>query len=99
MKIDINVFPWYKTEPVDCGYIDMERFDAEKCFELCNWKHWTQEKPKELYSEIGSASHGICFTNPETNELWLCKSIGWLVGNEEEILQYVKENVNKLWWR
>ena len=63
---------------------------------MCNWKHWTQEKPKELYSEIGSASHGICFTNPETNELWLCKSIGWLVGNEEEILQYVKENVNKL---
>ena len=29
MKIDINVFPWHKTEPVDCGYIDMERFDAE----------------------------------------------------------------------
>jgi len=69
MKIDIHIAKGSKL--VNVGYIDIPAFDADRCWELCNWKHWLKIKPQNLHSDIYSCNHGICFTNPETKEMWL----------------------------
>ena len=97
-KIDISIIDASTMLPFNVGYIEMDTFDAEKCFDLCNWGCWTNEKPKELHSNIQSCSHGICFTNPDTHEYWLAKSIGWLVGDIKTIAKYVSKNVANQKW-
>ena len=96
MKVDIHIAKGSKL--VHIGYIETPVFDADRCWELCNWKHWLKTKPQNLHADIYSCSHGVCFTNPETNEMWLAKSIGWLVGNETKINKYIKENENEVIW-
>lgn len=98
MKINIEIFPFREIKSSYVGYIEAEKFDAKECFDLCNWVCWTEEKPKELHSNISIAQHGICFTNPETNQKWLAKSIDWLVGDNDMIRDYVAENKDKLVW-
>ena len=99
MKIDIYVFSQGCNIPANVGYIEMEKFDADTCFNLCNWIHWTDQKPENLYSEISSACHGICFSNHETDEMWLAKSVGWFVGNCFEVANYVNENKDNIFWQ
>lgn len=100
MKIDIHYFEKHSTSitPSYIGYIEMENFDVEKCFNICNWKHWTDSKPNELYAECSSCGSGICFTNPLTQEKWLAKSIGWLIGNSLDITDYVTKHSNDFIW-
>lgn len=99
MKIDIEIFANGDTNLVNIGYIEADTFDPDKCFDLCNWSHWSKEKPDNLHAGILHASHGICFTNPETCEKWLALSIGWKTGNDAEIKEYVAKNINNLFWR
>lgn len=101
MKIDIQIIKKnYNQEAkfVNIGYIELDKFDPERCWELCNWKHWKKEKPQNLHANIYSCNHGVCFTNPDTNEIWMAKSIGWFVGNEIEINDYMQQNINELIW-
>ena len=96
MKINIHIVK--DSDLIYVGYIEEEYFNADKCWDMCNWKHWLKEAPDGLHANISSCSHGICFTNPETNEIWLAKSIGWLVGNRNEIIDYVNQNKDELIW-
>lgn len=97
MKINIHLYN--KKSKLDyIGYIELPKFDADRCWELCNWKHWRKEMPESLHANISSCTHGICFTNPDTNEMWMAKSIGWLVGNETEINNYIQQNKDELVW-
>lgn len=103
MKIEIHLYPSLlrneqKFTPKYMGYIELPKFDAEKCFSLCNWSDWTESKPTELHSNIQQCGHGVCFTNPETGKKWLAKTFGWLVGTSAEALQYAKENRQSLIW-
>ena len=50
MKIDIHIAKG--SELVNIGYIEAEGFNAEKCFDICNWEHSLKVKPKNLYSNI-----------------------------------------------
>ena len=80
------------------GYAEVEEFDAEAIWTLCNWMHWTEEKPENLYADICTCNHGLCVINPETQERWLALSNGWLVGDEKKISDYVfKHRHNVLW--
>lgn len=97
MKIDIHTLNKY-SELVHIGYIELDKFDADRCWELCNWKHWRKEKPENLHANIFSCSHGICFTNPDTKEMWMAKSIGWLTGNETKINNYIQKNKYEIVW-
>ena len=100
MKIPISIYINNEFENFqDAGYIEMDEFDANECFHLCNWSHWTNTKPAELHSDISSAEHGICFTNPETKEMWLAKSSGWLVGTRPYLLKLfcVKNKDRHVW--
>lgn len=96
MKIDIHIAK--DGELVHIGYIENEVFDAQRCWELCNWRHWRKEVPENLHAYIESCTHGACFTNPDTKEMWMTKSIGWLVGNEAEIKDYIQQNKDELIW-
>lgn len=96
MQVDIHV--WKNDEMVRIGYIDMEIFSPERCFDICNWSARTKSKPSNLHANIEKISHGVCFTDPKTGVMWMPKSIGWLSGNIDSILDYIKENQNnKLW--
>ncbi len=95
MKIDINIVKGLKL--VNIGYIEADAFNADKCYDLFNWSRWSKVKPKNLFADI-EGNHRVCFTNPETNEMWLAKSVGWLHGSEEDIIEYIKENENSLLW-
>ena len=96
MRVDIHI--WRDCGFVYAGYIEMDMFSPERCFNICNWSVNKKSKPEELHANISTISKGICFTNPEDGVIWMPKSIGWLSGDIETILSYVKENKdNKLW--
>lgn len=84
--------------PTHLGYIDVENFDAEEIWHLCNWSCWTEEKPTNLHADINVCDHGLCLINPVTEERWLAKSFGWLVGNEKTISDYVLSHRNSILW-
>ena len=92
-KLVHNLVPMY------LGYVEVEKFDADEIWNLCNWGHWTNEKPSNLYAEIYSCSHGLCLVNPETQERWLAKSVGWLAGDEKTISKYVLDNRYEVIWK
>lgn len=83
-------------ELVPVGYAELDVFDRNRLHELCNRFHWAMEKPSNLHSELYSCGHGVCFTNPETGERHLALSIGWLVGDEDRILNYIRTNQGKV---
>ena len=76
------------------GYVEADKFDAEYCWHLCNWFHWSDKKPKNLHSRIDSCGHGLIVYDKENNEYWLALSGGWLRGTYKEILDYVRRKVN-----
>lgn len=97
MKINVHIVKG--SELVNIGYIEAENFNADRCYDMCNWKKYKlKSKPENLFADIESHGHGLCFTNPNTNEMWLAKSIGWLVGTESEINDYIQENANESVW-
>jgi hypothetical protein len=106
MKVDIYYYNQntadgklvHNLEPTYVGYAEVEEFNAEEIWELCNWGEWAREKPVNLYSNISFCGHGLCLVNPETEERWLAKSIGWLTGDEDTINKYVLDNMYNLLW-
>ena len=98
MRVDIHTFSFGSSTPVYGGYIEMEEFNADRCWELCNWTAWADEKPDGFYSEIGSCSHAICFPHTETEEKWLALSFGWLVGDSLKSFDYVERHKNDILW-
>lgn len=98
MKVPIHIAKGGKLEPA--GYAEVEVFDAEALWHLCNWSCYQEEKPDNLFSEIEYCGHGICFTNPETDQKWLALSFDWYVtDNMREIEKYVTQNEGKHVWR
>ena len=95
MKIEVSIVKGDKL--VNAGYIEMESFNADKCYDCFNWEHWTNKKPENLFVDA-SSSNRVCFRNPTTNKLWLAKSIGWLVGDDNRINSYIKENAGEILW-
>ena len=97
MKVDIHIVNGLDLKYI--GYIESETFSAERFWNMCNWSQRRHgQKPENLFANIREAGRGICFTNPETNEMWLSKSLGWVNGNEETIKEYIKENVDYRVW-
>lgn len=88
--------------PRHLGYAEVETFetkdDAEKIWDLCNWSHWAEEKPENLYADISTCGHGLCLINPITQERYLSLSQGWLVGDEKTISDYVFNHKTTLFW-
>lgn len=84
--------------PTHLGYAEVDTFDAEGIWDLCNWMHWAEEKPENLHADICTCNHGLCLINPETKERWLAKSCGWLVGDEKTISQYVFDHRENIVW-
>lgn len=95
MKIDVHIIRGAKL--VNIGHIEMEEFNADRCYDLCNWRRYSKTKPQALHANIETCDK-VCFTNPITKRMHLAKSIGWLVGNEEEINEYIQQNANELLW-
>lgn len=72
------------------GTIEMDNFDEEQCFLICNWHDVGIEKPENLHADIASVGSGICFENTETKQYHFAKGIGWIRGCKEVIDNYVK---------
>lgn len=98
MKIDILFYEKGEIIPKNLGYIELDSFNAHKCYAICNWQHVYPSKPENLHGDVKQASHGWCFVNPETGEEWLSLSMGWLHGTHEEIEEYVKKNKDDIVW-
>lgn len=95
-EIDKRVI--YEITPTYLGYIEVKKFDAQEIFNLCNWSCWAKEKPSNLHADICYCDHGLCLINPETQERWLSKSVGWMVGSEDKITKYVSDNKYNIVW-
>ena len=103
MKADIYEYKQYISNgqfahdliPTYLGYAEVEKFNAEEIWHLCNWSHWSEESPSNLHVAICSCNHGLCLINPETQERWLAKSIDWLVGDEKTNNQsvYIRQQI------
>lgn len=105
MKIRIYEFPMiacaehlHSAGPVERGYIEMDKFDENECFHICNWTHRTTTKPECLHSDIKSCQHGIVFVNPESDIHCLALSSGWLYGKAEHIQNYVNVHLDSAVW-
>lgn len=106
MKVNIYIFNEnivngkinHDLVPTHLGYVEVEKFDAEAIWHLCNWSCWTKQKPVNLQANIDCCGHGLCLINPKTKERWLAKSVGWLVGDEKTISQYVFAHRNSILW-
>jgi hypothetical protein len=107
MKVQIYIFPQHIRKgklmhdivPTHLGYAEVETFDTEHIWHLCNWACWAEEKPKNLYADIEFCGHGLCVINPETQEIHLALSVGWLIGNEKKISDYVLNNRYEIVWK
>ena len=84
--------------PRHLGYVEVEEFNEEEIWHLCNWDCWTEEKPTNLHADIERCDHGLCLINPETEERWLATSLGWLTGSEKTISEYVLKNRYNVFW-
>ena len=106
MKVSIYMFPQkiakgkltYDIVANYLGYVEVEEFDAEEIWNLCNWSHWLETKPENLHADTDGCNHGLCLINPETQERWLSLSHGWLTGDEKSISEYVFMNRDKILW-
>lgn len=106
MKVDIYTYTqkWdgdkftCDSEPVYRGFVKVNEFDADEIHHLCNWYHWAEEEPINMCADIDTVGHGLCLFNTETEEWWLAKSSGWLVGDKKEISEYVENNSGQLFW-
>lgn len=86
---------------VDIGYIELpdgKDFDADYCWELCNWISWAEKQPENLHSTISSCSHGVCFYDITKDEYHLALSQGFLVGDFETIMSYIIAHENYTFW-
>lgn len=106
IPILLNVEMGFLNSPTDeleeHGYIEAEKLDdtddAEHFWHLCNWDHWSETQPENLFSDVCTCSHGIVFVNPETNTWYLALSNGWLAGDEKTIKDYIHKHHNDTFW-
>lgn len=79
MKIDIYKAKWdgEKIVAVNIGYIELDKFDKDKCWELCNWSCHRKDKPDNLHSKISACCSDVAFYNPESSEYHVPDSFGW----------------------
>lgn len=77
------------------GTIEMDNFDKDECFNICNWSCFSDNKPENLHSDIVAISSGVCFENTETGTCHFAKSIGWVDGSKDCIENYVKSCAKK----
>ena len=80
------------------GYVEIEEFDAEKVFDLCNWSCWTKEKPSCVHSDIDWIGHGLIVVD-ERKDKWhpvyhLALSTDWLVGDYYTIQDYLSYHMH-----
>jgi len=80
------------------GYVELPEFDAEKCWDLCNWDCWAERKPDNVHTDIERCNHGLIVYNPEAKEYWLALSHGWMHGNVYEISEYVYYHWKEDFW-
>ena len=100
VKVDIYIYKQtnvcgkatYEISPTYLGYAEVEKFDADGIFHLCNWSCWSKVKPSNLHADIDCCSHGLCLVNPTTQERYLAKSFGWVIGDADAINKYVMVN-------
>ena len=75
----------------DRGYIELLNFDAQKCWDICNW-YGSNEKPKELHSTLDACCTDVAFYNPETGIWWIADSIGFKQSdNKKDAVKKLKE--------
>lgn len=106
MQIPIHIFKKsvvggklvHNTNPIYFGYAEMDSFSPEDVWNLCNWEHWADTKPDNLFADISSCDHGLLLMRPGTEECWLALSDGWLSGNKENIIAYVERHKHDIWW-
>ena len=60
------------------GYIELDKFDRQECWHLCNWSCWADgEKPDNLHSDLDCANSDVIFLDPITGVYHLALSFGW----------------------
>ena len=88
------------------GYVELDEFDPEKVFNLCNYDEWSRDvKPKENHTDIDYIGHGLVVVDERENK-WhpvyhLALSAGWLVGDYNKIQNYIHYHMHPccLWTR
>lgn len=90
-----NIVPTFRGT-IELDVAEFNESEAQKCWDICNWSCWADEKPKELNADIDWCDHGIVFKANEDN--YLALSNGWLKGNSVDIATYVEEHKEEMVW-
>lgn len=96
MRIEIFKVPYHYTICRDVkfllrheGYIEMDAFDEQLAWHLCNWSCWSNNKPDNLFSNIDIANTDVVFMNPETKKYYIPLICGWIIRNSlKEVANY-----------
>lgn len=95
----IKIYDYLKRPRSYLGYIESSVFDAKECYEICQWElHHDFPRPSNLHARGCKPRRGICFRNPETKEMWMVLSIGWMRGSQGSIQNYAEAYQGKLFW-
>lgn len=81
----------------DRGYIETSKFDAQKCWDICNW-YGSDKKPKELHSDIGACCNDIAFYNPIDKVWWVADFIGFKQANNKKEATKILKDIAKKWF-
>jgi hypothetical protein len=80
------------------GYIEMEKFDRDECWHLCNWSCWSKEgKPNNLFSDLEVVNSDVIFHDEVLNKYHLAEHVGWHTEKSiEKMLEYCFKKKNLL---
>lgn len=79
------------------GYAEVEQFDEQKVWDLCNWSCCSKGKPDNLFANINVANTDVFFYNPETKLYYIPLVAGWVTKTslKEVAEHYLQENLQE----
>lgn len=99
IQIFIGTYNGTNVELENIGFLVLDNFNRDKCFEICNWSAFSNLKPENLFSDIASCSTEVTFLDPTTGLYHIPLSIGWRIAKSKEEVINIFTNNNLLFTR
>ena len=87
----------HKLEPTYIGSVNINKFDPFMILGIV-YNFTARSTGLDTYIKSNGGC-GLMFINPETEERYLVKSGGFVIGDEDTINKYVEENRYRLCWK
>ena len=96
VQIFIGSYNGTNVELENIGFLVLDKFNRDKCFEICNWSAFRDFKPENLFSNVASCSTEVVFLDPDTGLYHVPLTIGWQIARSREEVINIFTNDNLL---